>query len=138
MRERVERILNGKVGSVIRGLRQMATRSGLTGRKREQLERICQYFESHRSRMRYDEYLAGGYPIATGVIEGACRHVVKDRMERTGMQWVLEGAQAMLDLRTVHLGGHWDDFCAYRTKKESERLYPHREVTETVEWPLAA
>jgi len=138
VRERVERILNGKVGSVIRGLRQMATRSGLTGRKRKQLERICQYFERHRSRMRYDEYLAQGYPIATGVIEGACRHVVKDRMERTGMQWVLEGAQAMLDLRTVHLGGHWDDFCAYRIKKESERLYPHREVTETVEWPLAA
>ncbi|MCP3959418.1 MAG: hypothetical protein GY719_16330, partial [bacterium] len=97
VRSRVLRILRGEVHSVIRGLRQMATRSGLTGRKRKQLERICGYFENHRSRMRYDEYLAAGYPIATGVIEGACRHVVKDRLERAGMQWVFEGAQAMLD-----------------------------------------
>ena len=138
VRERVLRILRGEVRSVIRGLRQMGTRSGLRGRKRKQLGRICQYFENHRSRMCYGEYLACGYPIATGVIEGACRHVVKDRLERTGMQWVPEGAQAMLDLRTIYLCDHWDAFQAYRIEQETERLYPHAKETEAVEWPLAA
>ncbi|MCP4544830.1 MAG: tetratricopeptide repeat protein, partial [bacterium] len=77
---------------------------------------------SHR--MRYAQYLAAGYPIATGVIEGACRHLVKDRLERTGMHWVLEGAQAMLDLRSVHLADQWDEFTAFRIRKDLERLYP--------------
>ncbi len=138
VRSRVLRVLRGEVRSVVRGLRQMATRSGLTGRKRKRLERICQYFENHRSRMRYDQYLAAGYPIATGVIEGACRHVVKDRLERAGMQWVFEGAQAMLDLWTIHLSRQWDEFQAYRIKKETERLYPHADLTKAIEWPIAA
>lgn len=138
VRSRVLRVLKGEVRSVVRGLRQMATRSGLTGRKRKQLERICQYFENHRSRMRYDQYLAAGYPIATGVIEGACRHVVKDRLERAGMQWVFEGAQAMLDLRTVHLSRHWSEFQTYRIQKETERLYPHADLAETIQWSIAA
>ncbi len=138
VRSRVLRVLKGEVPSVVRGLRQMATRSGLTGRKRKQLERICQYFENHRSRMRYHEYLAAGYPIATGVIEGACRHVVKDRLERAGMQWVFEGAQAMLDLRTIHLSDQWDKFQAHRIENETARLYPNADQEEAVEWPIAA
>ena len=116
----------------------MATLSGLTGRKRKRLERICAYFENNRHRMQYHEYLAAGYPIATGVIEGACRHLVKDRLERAGMQWVLEGAQAMLDLRSIHLGGQWDEFQAFRIQKEKERLYPHAQLANDEEWPIAA
>lgn len=138
VRERVLKILRGNTRSVITGLRRMATVSGLTGRKRKSLERICGYFENNLDRMRYGEYLAAGYPIATGVIEGACRHLVKDRLERAGMQWVEEGAQAILDLRSVHLSGKWEEFQAYRNEKEQERLYPDRETLESVEWPLAA
>ena len=78
--------------------------------------------------MRYDEYLREGYPIASGVIEGACRHLIKDRMERAGMHWTLEGAQAMLDLRSVWIGGHWEAFQTQRIAQETDRLYPHREL----------
>ena len=138
VRERVLRILQGKTRSVITGLRRMGTASGLTGRKRKKLERICGYFENNIDRMRYGDYLAAGYPIATGVIEGACRHLVKDRLERAGMQWVLEGAQAILDLRSVHLSDQWNDFQKYRNKKEQERLYPDRETLKSIQWPLAA
>lgn len=138
VRQRVLRILQGESPSVIRGLRHMATSSGLRGRKRKQLEKICQYLKNNLHRMRYDEYLEAGYPIATGVIEGACRHLVKDRMERAGMQWVLEGAQGMLDLRSIHLGEQWDEFTAYRIRKETERLYPHAELTDNVEWQKVA
>jgi hypothetical protein len=74
--------------------------------------------------MAYNEYLEAGYPSASGVIEGACRHVVKDRMERSGMRWILDGAQAMLGLRCIHLCGSWEEFIRFRIKRETERLYP--------------
>jgi hypothetical protein len=73
--------------------------------------------------MRYDEYLSAGYPIASGVAEGACKHLVKDRMERAGMRWELEGAQAMLSLRAIYLNGLWAQFIAYRVATEQSRLY---------------
>ena len=63
------------------------------------------FFDKNRGRMRYGRYREAGYPIATGVIEGACRPLVKDRLERAGMRWVLQGAQSMLHLRSVHLSG---------------------------------
>lgn len=88
--------------------------------------------------MRYDTYLAAGYPIATGVIEGACRHLVKDRLERTGMQWVLDGAQAMLDLRSLHLSGHWETFQTFRVANENERLYRQTGCNKEAEWLSAA
>jgi len=78
--------------------------------------------------MQYDEYLRLGYPIASGVIEGACRHLVKDRMERAGMHWTVPGAQAMLDVRSVWIGGVWEDFQQQRIEYQLDRLYPHREL----------
>jgi hypothetical protein len=137
VRDRVLRILQGDVQAVIRGLRRMGTQQ-LSGKKQADLEKICNYFENNRERMRYDEYLAAGYPIASGVIEGACRHVVKDRMERTGMNWVVAGAQAMLDLRCIYLCDAWDEFVAYRIEKETERLYPYRDSLQPVFLSLAA
>ena len=138
VQDRVLRILKGEVCSVIRGLRRMGTTAGLGGKKRERLDNICGYFETNAERMRYHEYLAEGYPIATGVIEGACRHLVKDRMERAGMRWSLEGAQAMLDLRSIHISGQWDEFTAYRIRKETERLYPRARSQPNPQLPLAA
>ncbi|MGC1950986.1 MAG: hypothetical protein WA970_00055 [Gammaproteobacteria bacterium] len=76
VRDRVLRMLKGEVHSVIRGLCRMATTAGLRGKKREKLDKICGYFEANQERMRDYEYLAEGYPIATGVIEGASRHLV--------------------------------------------------------------
>lgn len=105
---------------------------------RQRLESICGYFDHHGHRMRYADYLAAGYPIASGVIEGACRHVVRDRMERSGMRWCLEGAAAMLDLRCVYLNGQWEDFMAQRIASENARLYPNAPAGGTVQWPVAA
>jgi hypothetical protein len=76
--------------------------------------------------MRYDEYLAAGYPIASGAVEGACRHLVKDRMERAGMHWAVQGAQAMLDVRSIYVSGLWEEYQSYRISRETDTLYPHR------------
>jgi hypothetical protein len=130
VRQRLLRVLQGKAEGVIRGLREMATKRGLTGSKRKTLREVCGYLEKNLERLRYDEYLAAGYPIASGVIEGACRHLVKDRMERAGMHWTTAGAQAMLDLRSVFVSGQWEEYQSYRMELETQRLYPHREAAE--------
>ena len=132
------RILNGEVKSVVHSLRSLATRRELSAKKTAALEVICNYLTKNAERMRYHEYLAEGYPIASGVIEGACRHVVKDRMERTGMSWTRSGAQAMLNLRAIWTSNRWDDFVKYRIEKENDRLYPHHDLLKALDWPLAA
>jgi hypothetical protein len=121
--ERLKRLLEGKVDSVIRGLRYQATQHGLKGQKRKTVRDAADYFERNRDRMKYDEYLAAGYPIGSGVVEGACRHLVKDRMERTGMRWLPSGAQAMLDLRATYLNGEWNAFWNFHVTQEDQRLY---------------
>jgi len=135
--ERLKRVLEGEVGRVIGGLRQMATKQGLNGAKLKQLLSAVQYLENNREYMHYDQYLAAGLPIASGVAEGACRHVVKDRMELTGMRWRVASAQAMLDVRAMYLGDDWEEFQEYRVSEEVKRLHPYREAVEQC-WSAAA
>ena len=120
---RLEMLLEGKVGYVIGGLKRLCAEHRLKGEKRGRLMAAITYYENNRDHMRYDEYLAAGYPIGSGVAEGACRHLVKDRMEGTGMRWTVEGAQAMLHLRAVSLNGRWDEFIEYHIQAEQKRLY---------------
>ncbi len=138
VRERLLRVLQGKAGAVIGGLRQMATKRSLRGAKLQKLQTLCKYLQKNLSRMRYDEYLAAGYPIASGVIEGACRYVVKDRMERAGMRWTIPGAQAMLDLRTTYVNGQWEEFHSYRIAQEKRRLYSYWRKIKNLNWSLVA
>ena len=130
-RDRLLRILQGEVRGVITGLRRMATERKLSGASRKEIGTVCGYLEKNAERMRYDEYLRAGYPIATGVIEGACRHLVKDRMERSGMHWTVEGAQAMLEVRAVYQSSYWKTFQTSRIAEEQARLHPHRALIAT-------
>ena len=116
-------LLLGKVGYVIGGLRRKRDRQGLTGAKRKTLNAVITYYENNRQHMQYDEYLSAGYPIGSGVAEGACRHLVKDRMERTGMRWTVQGAQAMLHLRAIYINGLWKKYLDYHIEAEQARLY---------------
>ena len=134
---RLERMLEGDVGRVIGGLKQMATKHNLRGAKLKRLRKVITYFENNRKYMAYDEYLANGYPIGSGVAEGACRHLVKDRMELTGMHWRVEGAQAMLALRSTYLNGDWEAFQQFRIEAERQKLYPERDRIQT-KWLKAA
>lgn len=120
---RLRDLLQGRVGYVIGGLRQRLTKHRLSGSRRKTLLSTIGYLENNRKQMRYDEYLKAGYPIGSGVAEGACRHLVKDRMEQTGMRWTVSGAQAMLHLRATYLNDQWDDFIEDRIEREQTRLY---------------
>jgi len=130
VRMKLQAILSGKVGRVIGGMRQKGTKSGLKGARQKALQAALAYLENNKDSMRYNEYLEMGYPIGSGVVEGACRHLVKDRMELTGMRWRPDGAQAILDLRALHINGQWEKYQAYRIDAERERLYPYRDEIE--------
>ncbi len=122
MKVRVCGPLSGLGTRVIRWLQHLAEQSELPAATPTRLEQIHGYFDRHRDRIHYDRYLAAGYPIASSVIEGACRHVVKDRMERAGMHWI-PGAQALLNLRCAALNDQWEPFMNHYIHQEPVRLY---------------
>jgi hypothetical protein len=125
---RLLRILRGEVTAVITGMRRMASQRNLKAEALKAVTTACNYFETNAQRMRYDEYLQAGYPIASGVIEGACRHVIKDRMEQGGMRWTLEGAKAMLNVRAVLASTESEKFNSWRPAEEAKRVHPHRDL----------
>lgn len=116
-------ILDGKVRYVIRNFRRMLTEYKLSTEERKTVQAAITYFENNCEHMHYDQYLAAGYPIGSGVAEGACRHLVKDRMELTGMRWERPGAQAMLHLRAIYLNDEWNNFVNFRIQNEQAKLY---------------
>jgi hypothetical protein len=122
----LRKLLEGKVNRVIGGIRQMATKRKLPQGKWDKVEDCLFYFAARTEYMKYDEYLAAGYPIGSGVVEGACRHLVKDRMEQTGMRWRIAGAQAILGLRAIYVNDDWNAFHDDRIQTEQRKLYPYK------------
>jgi hypothetical protein len=130
---RILRILQGEVSQVVKGLRQMATKRQLKGQRQKTISQVTAYYYRNRARMRYDFYLRKGYPIASGSVEGACKNLVKDRMERSGMRWTLPMAEAVLQLRAIYLSEHFDDYWQYHVDNDQKRLY------QSTKWrPLVA
>lgn len=121
VRERMLEILRGRSSLVAAGLTRSATLRGMSATAREPIDACAHYLLKYREFLRYDQYLAQGYPIATGVIEGACRYLVKDRMEITGARWSLEGAEAVLRLRSLRASGDFDQYWAFHLQQEYQR-----------------
>lgn len=124
VQQRALRILQGEVSQVVKGMRQSATKRNLPPPKRKPVEAAAAYFYRNRAHMRYDESLQKGWPIATGVVEGACKNLVKDRMERSGMRWIPEGAEAMLKLRATYLSKDFEEYWGVHVQRDQERLHP--------------
>ena len=119
--ERLIEILRGKSSHVAAGMRRSATLRGLDPQTREPVDRCANYLLHYKRYLRYDEFLARGFPIATGVIEGACRHLVKDRMDLTGARWTLAGAEAVLRLRALRSSGDFDEYWGFHEGLEHQR-----------------
>lgn len=114
-------MLSGQTQDLIADLQEIALTAETAVCKT--LLSVAGYFERNLPYMRYDDYLAQGYPIATGVIEGACRHLVKDRCELSGMRWTQAGAEAMLQIRAVAENGDWEAFHTFRREQRRATLY---------------
>ncbi len=120
---RLAQVLSGASAMVSAELEGTAQDVALTERQRTVVLKTAGYYRRNAPYMQYDVYLAQGWPIGTGVVEGACGHLVKDRMEQAGMRWTVEGAQAVLDLRAVRLNDDWDAYWAYHRQQQHQRLY---------------
>jgi hypothetical protein len=116
-------LLGGQVATVISALETAAAAPALTPVQQKAILGTVGYYRRNAPFMRYDVYLAQGWPIGTGVVEGACGHLVKDRMEQAGMRWTKPGAQAVLDLRAVRLNHDWEAYWAFHRQRQHERLY---------------
>lgn len=128
--ERFLHILDGRASDVAGGLHRSATKRGLSSSERKNADACARYLLNHTKYLKYDLALKAGLPIATGVIEGACRSLVRDRMEITGARWGVKGAEAVLKLRAVTASGDFDDYWEYHLEQEHSRVHQSRYAAE--------
>jgi hypothetical protein len=117
------KILHGNAGQVAAGIRRRATTYGYSPAERAGADEAARYLDNKNGYLDYATALGKGWPIATGVIEGACRHIVKDRMDITGARWGLEGAEAILKLRALIASGDFGAYWRYHLRREHERIH---------------
>ncbi len=122
-------ILNGKARTVAAAIRRKATARGLTSSKRKGDDKAADYLTNKAPYLDYPQALTNGWPIATGIIEGACRHLVADRLDITGARWSLQGAEAILKLRALRTNGHLDEYWTHHTQQEHQRNHHTRYLT---------
>jgi hypothetical protein len=123
---RLREVLRGKAVDVAAGMRRSATLRNLAENIRAPVDKCANYLLDYKQYLHYDEYLAAGLPIASGVIEGACRHLVNDRLGITGAHWSLLGAEAILKLRALNSSGDLADYWAFHETREYERNHADR------------
>ena len=124
--ENALKLLQGKSREVGAGMRRLATRKDLSQDQRKPVDKCADYLKNNRPYLNYDQYLSAGYPIASGVIEGACRHLINDRMSITGARWGLETAESILKLRSLRSSGDLNDYWRFHKQKEQERNHESR------------
>lgn len=129
---RLGRILEGHASQVAAGMRRSATKRGLAQPDRKAVDTCANYLLKYKKHLVYKQYLAAGMPIATGVIEGACRYLVKDRLARTGARWRPPGAEAILRLRALRTSQDFDEYWRFHEAREYERNHPARYAHQQV------
>jgi len=137
--QRLIGLLQGQTaGYLAKGMRRNAEARGLSAKDRKAVDECARYLVNNSKLLHYDRALRDGLPIATGVIEGACRYLVRDRMDRTGARWSLAGAEAVLRLRALVTNGDFDDYWAFHLAREYERNHAARYADGCVPCPLPA
>ncbi len=119
-------ILSGQAAQAIATIDQQAVHAGLSGGQRRGVDTCIGYLKAKQEFLGYHTALAAGWPIATGVIEGACRHLIGDRLDISGARWGLQGAEAVLKLRAVTTNGDFDRYWHYHLARENHRVHTPR------------
>jgi hypothetical protein len=119
VREVLMDLLNSKTTKVIEDLKRILNnQKQLSDTKQKQVEKAITYFTNHQHKMDYKTIIEKGYPVSSALVEAACGHLVKERMEQSGMRWSSQGAQNIMDIRAVKLNDDMEDFMDFRIKKE--------------------
>ncbi|MGW2788240.1 ISKra4 family transposase, partial [Streptomyces populi] len=117
-------ILAGQAARTAAEMTAQADQERLPAGRHESVAACHRYPTGHLNQLHYDTALADGWPIATGAVEGACRHLIADRLDITGARWGLAGAEAVLQLRTLVANGDLDSYWRFHTAREHQHLYP--------------
>lgn len=136
VREKTLAVLDGNARQVAAGIRRRASTAHLSKAKRRTADACADYLTNKAAHLDYPTALAAGWPIATGIIEGACRHIVADRMAITGARWSVEGAEAVLKLRAVCSNNDFEEYWRFHLSKERTRVHESRYNGGVI--PLAA
>ena len=136
VKKRILQILEGKSSDVAAGMRRSATLRRLSRNARKAVDICASYLIKNREMLRYDEYLKQGFPIATGAIEGACRYLIKDRMDITGARWGLVRAEAILKLRSIKSSDDFEDYWKFYKTQAHKRI--HASQYQALPWAQAA
>jgi hypothetical protein len=129
-------VLSGQAATVAAAIRRKATCLGLHPHTRHNADRCADYLLAKKDYLNYPQALAAGWPIATGIIEGACRHLIKDRLDLTGARWGLLGAEAILKLRALRSNDDWAQYWTFHLTQERHRVHETRYAEHTL--PTAA
>jgi hypothetical protein len=119
------------------GMCRSATNRRLEANKRQAIDDCARYLIHHKNQLDYATALAKGYPIATGVIEGACRHIVRDRLDCCGARWLVKGAEAILKLRCLRSSGDLDAYWKYHLQQEFKRNHEAKYADQCVPNPFS-
>jgi hypothetical protein len=119
--EQARAVLDGQAAAVADRIRERADHNGYTAKERRNADTAAGYLTAKAPYLAYRRALTHGWPIATGIVEGAARHLVRDRLDLTGARWGLEGAEAILLLRAVVTNGDFDDYWTYHLQQEQYR-----------------
>ena len=118
-------ILHGRAAEVTALIRQLAEQHPPAGPEHgRNIRKVLTYLQAKQPYLNYPKALAAGWPVASGVIEGACRHLVKDRMDITGARWGVQTAEAILKLRALHANGDFDAYWTWHLQQEHQRNHP--------------
>ena len=136
VRDRAMAVLEGNARDVAAGIRRRASSEGLGASSRKGADECATYLSNKADHLDYPKALSSGWPIATGVIEGAVRHVCKDRMDITGARWSVDGAEAVLKLRALRSNGDFDAYWRWHRSRERQRVHQTRYHENVI--PVAA
>lgn len=135
--QRLLALLQGRAaGAFAKELRRWAARCELDKDKQEVIHDCIRYLVNNHKLFHYDRALAAGLPLATGAIEGACRHLLKDRLAITGARWSLRGAEAVLKLRSLRSSGDFEEYWAFHLTQECLRNHEVRYADRHIPGPL--
>ena len=126
VKEQAAKILAGNPRDVRAGIRRRATAWGYSPQERAGADACADYLENKQDYLGYPAFLKAGWPVASGLIEGAARWLVKDRMQVTGARWSLDGAEAVLRLRALSGNGDFDDYFTFHREQRNKRNHDSR------------
>ena len=130
--QRLRELLEGRLIQAVSLMEHLIIAHGISSKRAKGVAACVTYLKNKAEHLRYDTYLADGLPIASGVVEGACRHLIEDRLGITGARWRLESAEAVMQLRALEASGDLEGYWKFHAAAEQRSNHLEKYAEERV------